>query len=272
MAQIRSDNYWLQYIAQNGITPAQLALKVNKAGDTMTGRLGNATSNLSTSNTRGGKEILFGATAVGNFGVLNNTDGIEIFNVMSDGSGIRLGTSIGLAILKGTGFPNGVVSAPVGSIYIDTAITNGASSWIKKSGTGNTGWQVLEGDTGWRDVTSSLINGWTASSVLIRRTGSDVSLRVDALSASGMTAIGFLASITGFNVSSFASPLSANSERQFLTTATNPAAVWRATNSTSGSTNQWQIQGATTGLATLYGTINFSTNDAWPSTLPGVSA
>src|SRR5690606_17782210 len=35
-----------------------------------------------------------------------------------------------------------------------TAVTNGASSWIKKSGAGNTGWEVLEGDTGWRNVTS----------------------------------------------------------------------------------------------------------------------
>lgn len=63
------------------------------------------------------------------------------------------GTSIGgVLYLTGSGFPNGVVSASVGSIYIDTAVTNGASSWIKKSGTGNTGWQVLEGDTGWRNL------------------------------------------------------------------------------------------------------------------------
>lgn len=57
-------------------------------------------------------------------------------------------------LLQGTGFPNGVVSAPVGTIYIDTAVTNGVSSWIKKSGNGNTGWVVLEGDTGWRNIAS----------------------------------------------------------------------------------------------------------------------
>jgi hypothetical protein len=61
-------------------------------------------------------------------------------------------------IKRGTGFPNGVVTANVGTVYIDTAITNGASSWVKKSGTGNTGWVVLEGDTGWRDVTSIFTN------------------------------------------------------------------------------------------------------------------
>lgn len=64
----------------------------------------------------------------------------------------------GARYISGTGFPNGVVSAPTGSIYIDKNVTNGASSWVKKSGTGNTGWVVLEGDTGWRDVTSIFTN------------------------------------------------------------------------------------------------------------------
>ena len=64
----------------------------------------------------------------------------------------------GVDYIVGTGFPNGVVSAPVGSIYIDTNVTNGASSWIKRFGTGNTGWVVENGDTGWRDVTSIFTN------------------------------------------------------------------------------------------------------------------
>ena len=57
--------------------------------------------------------------------------------------------------LRGTGSPEGVVTAAVGTYYIDTAITNGAMRWAKKTGTGNTGWKVTEGDTGWR----SLIDG-----------------------------------------------------------------------------------------------------------------
>lgn len=60
----------------------------------------------------------------------------------------------GVDYIVGTGFPNGVQTAPVGSIYIDTAVTNGASSWIKTTGTGNTGWTVENGDTGIRDITS----------------------------------------------------------------------------------------------------------------------
>ncbi len=54
--------------------------------------------------------------------------------------------------INGTGSPEGVVTAPVGTYYTDTAITNGALRWAKKTGTGNTGWQVIEGYTGWRDI------------------------------------------------------------------------------------------------------------------------
>lgn len=59
---------------------------------------------------------------------------------------------------QGTGFPNGKVSAPVGSIYTDTAATAGAIRWIKATGAGNTGWEVQYGDTGWRDI-STLTEG-----------------------------------------------------------------------------------------------------------------
>lgn len=51
--------------------------------------------------------------------------------------------------MRGTGMPNGVVEAPIGATYIDTAKTNGALKWIKTTNGGNTGWKVVEGDTGW---------------------------------------------------------------------------------------------------------------------------
>ena len=51
--------------------------------------------------------------------------------------------------IHGTGFPNGKVTAPVGTTYVDTAVTNGALKWIKRRGNDNQGWEVLTGDTGW---------------------------------------------------------------------------------------------------------------------------
>lgn len=56
--------------------------------------------------------------------------------------------------IHGTGMPNGQVEAPIGTTYVDMAVTNGALKWIKQSGTGNTGWKVLIGDTGWRTLNS----------------------------------------------------------------------------------------------------------------------
>lgn len=57
--------------------------------------------------------------------------------------------------IHGTGMPNGKVTAPVGTTYVDTVATNGALKWIKRTGTDNQGWEVLTGDTGWRTLTIS---------------------------------------------------------------------------------------------------------------------
>jgi len=64
--------------------------------------------------------------------------------------------------IHGTGFPNGKVTAPVGTTYVDTAVTSGALKWIKRQGSGNQGWEVLTGDTGWRtlNIKSKLGNSY----------------------------------------------------------------------------------------------------------------
>ena len=65
--------------------------------------------------------------------------------------------------IRGTGMPNGVVEAPIGTTYIDTAKTKGALKWIKTTDGGNQGWKVTEGDTGWvlgwqNDTNKDVIN------------------------------------------------------------------------------------------------------------------
>lgn len=64
--------------------------------------------------------------------------------------------------IHGTGMPNGKVTAPVGTTYVDTAVTSGALKWIKRSGNDNQGWEVLTGDTGWRtlNIKSKLGNSY----------------------------------------------------------------------------------------------------------------
>lgn len=82
--------------------------------------------------------------------------------------------------IHGRGMPNGVVTAPVGTTYVDEAVTNGALKWIKKSGTGNTGWEVLIGDTGWKVIPS--VSKLGGSYVKIRRVNNVVFYQFGGLS------------------------------------------------------------------------------------------
>ena len=82
--------------------------------------------------------------------------------------------------IHGRGMPNGVVTAPVGTTYVDEVVTNGALKWIKKSGTGNTGWEVLIGDTGWKILPS--VSKLGNSFVKIRRVNNVVSYQFGGLS------------------------------------------------------------------------------------------
>lgn len=78
--------------------------------------------------------------------------------------------------LRGTGMPNGVVTASPGTYYTDTVGTNGAWRWLKTSGTGNTGWTVTVGDTGWREVRDLVLNpaiwDFSTASFKVRKLGS----------------------------------------------------------------------------------------------------
>lgn len=82
--------------------------------------------------------------------------------------------------IHGQGMPNGKVSAPVGTTYVDTAVTNGALKWIKRNGTNNQGWEVLTGDTGWRtlNIKSKLGNSY----LKVRRKNDTVTYQFGGLS------------------------------------------------------------------------------------------
>lgn len=82
--------------------------------------------------------------------------------------------------IHGTGMPNGQVEAPIGTTYVDMNVTNGALKWIKQSGTGNTGWKVLIGDTGWRTLNSVSRAG--NSFIKIRRVNNLVTYQFGGLS------------------------------------------------------------------------------------------
>ena len=82
--------------------------------------------------------------------------------------------------IHGTGFPNGKVTAPVGTTYVDTAVTNGALKWIKRRGNDNQGWEVLTGDTGWR--TLPIVSKLGGSFLKIRRKNDTIIYQFGGLS------------------------------------------------------------------------------------------
>ena len=81
--------------------------------------------------------------------------------------------------IHGVGMPNGKVTAPVGTTYVDTAITNKALKWIKRSGNDNQGWEVLMGDTGW--INLPIVSKLGASYLKIRRVNNMVTYQFGGL-------------------------------------------------------------------------------------------
>lgn len=105
--------------------------------------------------------------------------------ILSDGGGsvtlpeTSQNASTSSSELIGTGMPNGKVEGKLGQTYVDTAKTNGALKWIKRTPSGNTGWAVLDGDTGWKTLNSTSKLG--ASYVKARRINDIVQLQFGGL-------------------------------------------------------------------------------------------
>ena len=81
--------------------------------------------------------------------------------------------------LIGEGMPNGKVDGTIGQTYVDTKKTNGALKWIKRTASGNQGWFVLDGDTGWKklNILSKLGNSY----MQVRRVNDNVSYQFGGL-------------------------------------------------------------------------------------------
>jgi len=153
----------------------------------------------------------------------------------------------------GTGSPEGVITAVPGVTYADTDATLGVSTWIKASGTGNTGWKPLIADTGFRSVAGSLINSWTASAAVIRRINNTVELRFISLTGGSAAAV--------YNLPSGFQPTSSNVRAVFFgadDVATAPVVIGTAI----------------TLPAVAAGTfcVTYTTTQAWPTSLPGSAA
>jgi len=173
---------------------------------------------------------------------------------------------IGGREVYGTGSPEGVITAAVGTYYTDTAGTNGAWRWQKRTGAGNTGWVVTEGDTGWRNVAATILNSWTVSTLKVRRVNQTVAWNVVGLT--GLAAWADVAPMpTGFAPDAIVAfglgretVLTGNTLRVGVSTATFGVATQTKMIETA-----WSSASHT---ASVY--LTYVTSVAWPVTLPGV--
>ena len=155
--------------------------KANKAGDTFTGEVIVDSNNpvLGFRQIRASKDLSWGLNSVGEFLIWDNKNNVNVCRIDPGLRYVKIGD---IQHLYGTRQPNGVVSAPPGSTYTDTAVTCGAVKWVKMWGTGNTGWTVLYGDTGWRDIKTLLDPFWdNTSNIQLRRINKTVYLRSSSL-------------------------------------------------------------------------------------------
>ena len=176
--------------------------------------------------------------------------------------------------LVGTGSPEGVVTAPVGSTWRDTNATTGAIKWIKASGTGNTGWVVDFGDTGLRDVSALIPAAHLAlnpnAAMTVRRVGSQITIFYTT--GSSPTATGLQALTNGTTL-----PLGF----RFTKTASGRTPTGVTLDSAGGGVSSVSLYMSSasqlsSGLHTsgfrVQGSVTYVTDDAWPSTLPGTAA
>lgn len=104
-------------------------------------------------------------------------------NTLSISGGNSVELPVNRYEIHGSGMPNGVVEAEIGTTYVDKNKTNGALKWIKTTDGGNTGWEVLIGDTGWRTLNSisKLTDGSKTSYIKVRRVNNLVTYQFGGL-------------------------------------------------------------------------------------------
>ncbi len=279
--------------------------KVNKSGDTMTGNLVLSTNTvnpleLTTTSTSGWQEfnmshmgggtqntIIFNAQnsantktryaqiqammferqrALGSV-IISTNSAVGMRNVVTflagelrlESSKLTFGAS-DVAMIAGNGMPNGKVLAPVGSTYIDRDATNGAIRWIKKTG-GNSvnGWAVDYGDTGWRNITPNPLPANIASTTIkIKRCGDIVEFSMDSSEFALATETKMFDRLpegfqipSGVYINAGLGPGTSHSGRISLTR------------------DQVKTQASVGKYKTTY--VRYTTDGAWPTTLPGTA-
>lgn len=209
-----------------------------------------------------------------------NISGTQTAPVINIGvpSGLQGASGMPNTDLVGVGQPNGAVSASPGAIYRNTDRSASWARdrlWIKDTGTGNTGWIVLDGDTLWRRVDSvSFFKNTaqttpmplvTARGLLMRRIGNKVEVKTYRTAidrTAEPTANPWIIPPAGFAPDGdLYWPFSRWDNTGFFGLYWSGVAFFAS----AAPQNPWQP--ATNTLATT--TWSWTTAQAWPTTLPG---
>jgi hypothetical protein len=146
-----------------------------------------------------------------------------------------------------------VASATVGTTFISTDGPQYAWAWRRRT----TGWQVVDGDTGWRVLEPALT--LASGAFKIRRVGIDVWLWLDDVRISTTALASDTIAVT--IPAGFRPPATAISG--FCLASPN---WWRADINAAGSV---KFPASMTALDHMRDTIHLSPADSWPATLPG---
>ncbi len=168
---------------------------------------------------------------------------------------------------------NGTAWYALGGQASDESV--GARMWkweqalAASSTTAAVGWQMVHADTGWRDVSASLATGWTATKLHIRRIGTVVHLVAVGLNGSAASSNAFLpnsalSSGTGFR------PVLASTSRNVAIAMKTQNPLTDATGLRwNGSELAWDMN-RTAAAGHDFNTA-ITTDQSWPSSLPGVA-
>ena len=165
--------------------------------------------------------------------------------------------------LRGTGMPNGVVTANPGTYYTDTNGTNGAWRWLKTSGTSNTGWVVTVGDTGKRRIQKDANYAPAMRDIVFQRIGTRVFCEAHYMGQLGTFGVPQTGGpYTVYQVpDGFSSPNFAAAPMYDGGTVAQIGVIYQYASSIGFK--------VTTASANTDSELSWATADPWPTTLPG---
>ena len=195
-----------------------------------------------------------------NIKTINGTDLLGSGNITISGGGG------GSDELRGTGMPNGVVTASPGTYYTDTNGTNGAWRWLKTSGTASTGWIVTVGDTGKRRIQKDANYSPAMRDIVFQRIGTRVFCEAHYMGALGIFGVPKTGGpYTVYNVpTGFMSPNFAAAPLYDGGTVAQIGIIYQY-----GQRIGFKV---TTASANTDSELSWATADPWPTTLPGTPA